>query len=70
MFSVLQVLSSILRLQLFGVHPAVGLFAENMSLAVGHGTAIAWGGEVSASGRPEAEVLGNTFATFARVAGE
>ena len=68
-FLVLQDITGVLLVKLFGGHPALGLFAGSMSLAGGHGTAIAWGKEATAAGLPEAEVLGIAFATFGLVTG-
>ncbi|MEM6533258.1 MAG: sodium/glutamate symporter [Myxococcota bacterium] len=50
-------------------HPGYGLFAGSVSLAGGHGTAIAWAEEVAASGLTDAATLGIAFATFGLIAG-
>lgn len=68
-FLILQDVAGVLLVKLFGGHPALGLFAGSMSLAGGHGTAIAWGQEAAAAGLPEAKVLGIAFATFGLVVG-
>ena len=52
-----------------GEHPAYGLFAGSVSLAGGHGTAIAWGKEATSAGLAHAELVGVAFATFGLVAG-
>ena len=65
----LQDVTGVLLVKLFGGHPALGLFAGSMSLAGGHGTAIAWGEEAAAAGLTEAKVIGIAFATFGLVAG-
>ena len=54
---------------LFDVHPGYGLMAGSVSLAGGHGTAIAWGAEAEAAGLSGAAELGIAFATFGLVAG-
>ncbi len=68
-FLILQDITGVLLVKLFGGHPALGLFAGSKSLAGGHGTAIAWGREAAEAGLPEAEVIGIAFATFGLVAG-
>ena len=52
-----------------GEHPGLGLFAGSVSLAGGHGTAIAWGQEATKAGIEGAELTGIAFATFGLVAG-
>ena len=69
LFLILQDITGVLLVKLFGGHPALGLFAGSMSLAGGHGTAIAWGKEAAAAGLLEAKMLGIAFATFGLVAG-
>lgn len=54
---------------LFGAHPGYGLMAGSVSLAGGHGTAIAWGDQAEAAGLVGAGELGIAFATFGLVAG-
>ncbi len=68
-FLVLQDVTGVLLAQAFGAHPGYGLFAGSVSLAGGHGTAIAWGKEATAAGLPHAEVAGIAFATFGLIAG-
>ena len=68
-FLIIQDVTGVLLVKLFGEHPALGLFAGSMSLAGGHGTAIAWGQEAAAAGLPDAEVIGIAFATFGLVTG-
>lgn len=54
---------------LLDAHPAYGLFAGSISLADGHGTAIAWGAEAGAAGLAGAAELGIACATFGLLAG-
>lgn len=68
-FLVLQNVTGVLLATLMGGEPAYGLFAGSISLAGGHGTAIAWGQELSASGMANADLIGVAFATFGLVAG-
>ncbi|MEW4529954.1 sodium/glutamate symporter [Maioricimonas sp. JC845] len=68
-FLVLQDLTGVLLAKAFGAHPGYGLFAGSVSLAGGHGTAIAWGQEATAAGLPNADVMGIAFATFGLIAG-
>ena len=68
-FLVVQNVTGVLLAKVFGVHPGYGLFAGSISLAGGHGTAIAWGQEAAAAGLEGAEVAGIAFATFGLVAG-
>ena len=68
-FLVVQDVTGVLLVKLFGGHPALGLFAGSMSLAGGHGTAIAWGKEAAEAGMVGAEEIGIAFATFGLVAG-
>ncbi len=68
-FLVLQNLTGVLVAYTIGAHPGYGLFAGSISLAGGHGTAIAWGQEAAAAGLEGAELAGIAFATFGLVAG-
>jgi len=68
-FLVLQDVTGVLLAKSFGAHPGLGLFAGSISLAGGHGTAIAWGQEATAAGIENAELIGIAFATFGLVAG-
>lgn len=68
-FLVVQDVTGVLLAKAFGGHPALGLFAGSVSLAGGHGTAIAWGQEAAAAGLPGADLVGIAFATFGLVAG-
>lgn len=68
-FLVLQDVTGVLLVKLFGGHPALGLFAGSMSLAGGHGTAIAWGKEAAEAGLTEAKTVGIAFATLGLVTG-
>ncbi len=65
----LQNITGILSAQAFGAHPAYGLFGGSVSLAGGHGTAIAWGAILEDAGLKGARELGLAFATFGLVAG-
>ena len=64
-----QNVTGVLLAKAFGVHPGYGLFAGSVSLAGGHGTAIAWGQEAAAAGLKDADLIGIAFATFGLVAG-
>ena len=68
-FLVIQNATGVLLAKAFGVHPGYGLFAGSVSLAGGHGTAIAWGQEATAAGLEGADLVGIAFATFGLVAG-
>jgi ESS family glutamate:Na+ symporter len=68
-FLIVQDLTGVLLAMAFGAHPGYGLFAGSISLAGGHGTAIAWGEEAAAAGLPDADLAGIAFATFGLVAG-
>ena len=68
-FLIVQNLTGVLMAKMFGAHPGYGLFAGSVSLAGGHGTAIAWGQEATAAGLEHAELIGIAFATFGLVAG-
>lgn len=68
-FLLVQNGTGVLLAEAFGVHPGYGLFSGSVSLAGGHGTAIAWGEEAEAAGLPNAGLIGVAFATFGLVAG-
>ena len=68
-FLLVQNVTGVLLAKAFGVHPGYGLFAGSVSLAGGHGTAIAWGQEADAAGLPGAGLTGIAFATFGLIAG-
>ncbi|PHS11141.1 MAG: sodium/glutamate symporter [Blastopirellula sp.] len=68
-FLLVQNVTGVILAYAFGVHPGYGLFAGSISLAGGHGTAIAWGQEATAAGLKEANPIGITFATFGLIAG-
>lgn len=68
-FLVVQNVTGVLLAKLIGAHPGIGLFAGSVSLAGGHGTAIAWGQEAAEAGIENAELAGIAFATFGLVAG-
>lgn len=65
----LQDSAGVLMAMAFDVHPAYGLFAGSVSLAGGHGTAIAWGAIAEEAGLKAAKDIGLAFATFGLVAG-
>ena len=66
---VLQDTTGVLLAMLFGAHPGYGLFGGSVSLAGGHGTAIAWGGVAEEAGLTNAKDIGIAFATFGLIAG-
>lgn len=68
-FLVIQDVTGIAVVTSMGQAPGYGLFAGSISLAGGHGTAIAWGQEAAAAGLTEAPALGIAFATFGLIAG-
>jgi len=55
--------------KMFGAPTAYGLVAGSISFAGGHGTAIAWGNELEASGYRNAADIGLAFATFGLIFG-
>jgi ESS family glutamate:Na+ symporter len=69
LFLVVQNTTGVLLAVAFDAHPGYGLFAGSVSLAGGHGTAIAWGAEAEAAGLEGAATVGIAFATFGLVAG-
>ena len=68
-FLIVQNVTGVLLAMAAGAHPGYGLFAGSVSLAGGHGTAIAWGQEAEAAGIEGADLVGIAFATFGLVAG-
>ncbi len=68
-FLVLQDLTGVGLAMLVDVAPGYGLMGGSISLAGGHGTAIAWGKEAEAAGLVGAEAIGISFATFGLIAG-
>lgn len=68
-FLVIQDITGVLLAKLMGAHPAYGLFGGSISLAGGHGTAIAWGNEAEQAGMLQAREIGLAFATFGLIAG-
>ncbi len=66
---ILQDTTGVLLAMAFGVHPGYGLFGGSVSLAGGHGTAIAWGGVAEQAGLQAAKEIGIAFATFGLIAG-
>ena len=68
-FLVFQDIIGVLLVKLMGAHPAYGLFGGSISLAGGHGTAIAWGAVAEKAGLLKAKEIGIAFATFGLIAG-
>lgn len=66
---VLQDTTGVALAMAFGVHPGYGLFGGSVSLAGGHGTAIAWGGVAEQAGLHAAKEIGIAFATVGLIAG-
>jgi ESS family glutamate:Na+ symporter len=66
---ILQDTTGVVLAMAFGVHPGYGLFGGSVSLAGGHGTAIAWGGVAEQAGLQSAREIGIAFATFGLIAG-
>lgn len=66
---ILQNATGVLIATALGGHPGYGLFGGSVSLAGGHGTAIAWGAVAEAAGLTGARELGIAFATFGLIAG-
>ena len=69
LFLFAQDLTGVLIAKAFGANPAYGLFGGSISLAGGHGTAIAWGGTAEKAGLVGAKEVGIMFATFGLIAG-
>ena len=61
--------TGVLLAWLMEVPPAYGLFGGSISLAGGHGTAIAWGSVAEEAGLVAAKEVGIAFATFGLIAG-
>ena len=68
-FLVVQDATGVALAMLTGSHPGYGLMGGSVSLAGGHGTAIAWGREAAAAGLAGAEEVGIIFATFGLISG-
>jgi len=68
-FLVVQDVTGILIAKSFGANPAYGLFAGSVSLAGGHGTAIAWGDTAVQAGLVAAKEVGIMFATLGLIVG-
>ncbi|MDH3672002.1 MAG: sodium/glutamate symporter [Gammaproteobacteria bacterium] len=68
-FLVLQDVVGVLSALLLGAHPGYGLLAGSVSLAGGHGTAIAWGEVAQEAGLEGAQEIGIAFATLGLIAG-
>ncbi len=66
---ILQDGTGVLLAYALGTHPGYGLFAGSISLAGGHGTAIAWGTVAEQAGLASAKEIGIAFATFGLIAG-
>ena len=66
---VLQDTTGVLLAIFFEAHPGYGLFGGSVSLAGGHGTAIAWGAVAEEAGLEAAKDIGIAFATFGLIAG-
>lgn len=69
MFLVIQDATGIGLVMLLGEHPGYGLMGGSVSLAGGHGTAIAWGQEAVAAGLTNAKEVGLAMATFGLISG-
>lgn len=68
-FLILQDVVGVLSSLLLGAHPGYGLLAGSVSLAGGHGTAIAWGKVAEEAGLESAQEIGIAFATLGLIAG-
>jgi len=68
-FLIFQDVTGVLLAIAMDVHPAYGLFGGSVSLAGGHGTAIAWGNEAEQAGLIGARDIGLAFATFGLIVG-
>ncbi len=68
-FLIIQNITGIGLVMLMGENPGYGLMAGSVSLAGGHGTAIAWGAQADAAGLKGASEIGIAFATFGLIAG-
>lgn len=68
-FLVIQDITGIALMMLLGEKPGYGLMGGSVSLAGGHGTAIAWGREAVAAGLVDAKEIGLAFATFGLICG-
>ena len=68
-FLVIQNTTGVLLVWGIGAPPAYGLFGGSVSLAGGHGTAIAWGRVAEEAGLVNAASIGIAFATFGLIAG-
>ena len=68
-FLVLQDVVGVSLALLLGAHPGYGLLGGSVSLAGGHGTAIAWGEVAQEAGLEGAQEVGIAFATLGLIAG-
>lgn len=68
-FLIIQDATGVGIAMLLGEPPGYGLMGGSVSLAGGHGTAIAWGAEAEAAGLVGAADMGVVFATFGLIAG-
>lgn len=68
-FLIIQDVTGIGLVMLMGEHPGYGLMGGSVSLAGGHGTAIAWGQEAVEAGLTDAAEVGIAVATFGLIFG-
>jgi ESS family glutamate:Na+ symporter len=68
-FLVLQDATGVAFMMMLGEQPGYGLMGGSVSLAGGHGTAIAWGAEAVKAGLTDAKEVGIAFATFGLICG-
>jgi len=68
-FLVIQDVTGVTLAMILGTHPGFGIMGGSVSLAGGHGTAIAWGAEAESVGLTGANEIGIAFATFGLIAG-
>lgn len=68
-FLIVQDVTGVGLAMLTGDHPGYGLMGGSVSLAGGHGTAIAWGKQAAEAGLAGAEEIGIIFATFGLICG-
>jgi ESS family glutamate:Na+ symporter len=69
LFLIIQDVTGVGLALLMDVHPGYGLMGGSVSLAGGHGTAIAWGNEAVAAGLTDAREVGLAIATFGLIFG-
>jgi ESS family glutamate:Na+ symporter len=68
-FLIIQDATGVGLVMLLGERPGYGLMGGSVSLAGGHGTAIAWGREAVAAGLTDAKEVGLAMATFGMILG-